>query len=134
MKDWALRLRLILLVYGIDFAYSSFVVPLRDFPKQYIYAGLAGVLTVSVLSLLKRSQVKQNLMALHIVWIAVHCYGFIIYMAYWTPDSYEYLQTGLHVTQILILGWGNDGVGNYRNTDLRHYDFNLRRILFKGSD
>lgn len=134
MIDWAQRLRLALLVYGIDFAYSRYVVPLNDFPKQYFYAGLAGVVTVSVLSLFKQSRLKQNLIILHILWIAGHCYGFVIYMAYWEPKSYGYLQAGLHIAQILILGWGNDGVSNYWRADLRNHDSYLRRILFKGSN
>lgn len=131
MINLAQRFKFASVVYGIDFAYSKFVVPINDFPMQYFYAGMFGVLTAFVLYFLEKSKLQKNLIILHIFWIAIHCYGFIIYMCYIKPYSYDLAQTGMHIVQIIIIGVGNDGISDYWRSHIRHNDFNLYRIFFK---
>jgi len=136
METLVIRLALFVLLYGIDFAYSITIADMNDYPFQYFYAGLAGIFTVCMLGFFRYSKIARDLQVIHITWIAVHAYGYVIYMLYLPPDSYNQVQIILHIAQIFRLLWNRHDDTNpvddyYRVSDVPYHDFNLRRICFK---
>lgn len=137
MKNWVIKFGILIALLCIDYTYRSFVVPNFDYPVLYFYAGLAGILTVAFLRLFGKSVLVKRLQILQIIWVAVHAYGFVIYMVYFPPVSYNFIQVILNIAQILIIIVSTNDTTEpihdfCRVSHVHNDDSDLRRICDQG--
>lgn len=139
MKTWVTKLLLLAALMGIDFAYLTYVLPNCSYPGLYFYAGLVGVATVVFLRIFGKSRLVRRLQILHAVWIAIHAYGFAIYMLYFPPISYNCFQVILNIAQIYLIISYRDDTTEFiydfcRRHDLCYDDSNLCRVHHTGKN
>ena len=133
------KLAIVASLFGIDYLYRVYVVTLNDFPRQYFYAGLCSMFVIFFLRLFGKSKLTVNLQILYVVWIVGHAYGFVIYMLYFPPFSYDYLQVILNVAQIVVfIAYDHDTRNRFhdpnRSNHFRNDDRDLSRIYYTGEN
>lgn len=133
MSTLRIRIGLFIALYSIDLLYYYFVATSYPYPLAYFLAAIAGVFTVFSLSLFGQSRLVRDMQIIHVVWIGAHAYGFVIYMLYFPPKTYDNIQIFLHFAQIIRLCLvTNDDSNHFHDSDwfgrFRKYDFGLPRI------
>lgn len=132
MYSWKLRLTLLLFLSFVNFIYSGVIADIDLLPANYFIAAIFETIIVLVLADFGSSRVVVDLQIISTVLAFVHCYGFIIYMCYQEPYSYDHMQIVPNVALFARLLWirkhDNDnylGDGHHWLTWLRNSYFNL---------
>jgi len=105
MINWKRRLSLCCFLFVVNFVYTSSVAGLDLLPVNYFLAALFE--TFIVLSLLRfgSSKVVTNVQIICMILVFVHGYGFIMYMFYQEPFTYDQMQIVPNIAQFAILLW-----------------------------
>lgn len=130
MKSIKLRLGLIFALGCINGLYNLTLGSLDLFPWQYFFAGISGVFSVWFIGLLGSEKIVRDAQIFQTIFIAIHGYGFFIYMIGLDPDSYDNMQFYLLMVQTLWIIWARHDIrGNnlydHGNDKFFHFNFNM---------
>ncbi len=133
MNTFRIRAGIFIALYSIDFLYYHFAVTSSTYPLAYFLAAITGVFTVFTLSFFGQSRIVRDMQIIHVIWIGAHAYGFINYMLYFPPKTYDTIQIFLHIAQIIRLCLVTDDDSNHiHDRDwfgrFRKHDFGLPRM------
>ena len=132
MYSWKLRITLLLFLSCVNFIYSGAIAGMDLLPANYFIAAIFETIIVLSLSNFGSSRLVVDLQIISTTLAFVHCYGFIIYMFYQEPYSYDQMQIVPNIAQFARLLWirkhDNDnysGDGHNWLAWLRNTYFNL---------
>lgn len=127
---------MILALFLVNYSYCETLGNLGIYPLQYFLAGIAGALTVLLVGFMGTSILVRDVQIIQTTFIAVHLYGFIIYMLRFEPDNYDNIQTVLVWFQILWILFARHDVRRHRlynngSDKLLHVNSNLHMSSYK---
>ena len=110
MKSIGLRIVLLAFLLSVEFVYSITIEGLSIFPANYFIAAAVSTCIICLLPYLGKTLLTQDLQIINLLWVVAHAYGFILYMLYLEPTSYDNIQKILLVAQFgrLIIFRGSD--------------------------
>lgn len=108
--------RILLIVYlvGIDVIYGKTLFQLDLLYFNYLASAAVGLFTVYSLQWFGISKLVRDIQVINIAWIVLHCYGFILYVAYLPSLTYAIMQDCLNIIMIGRILWvsHNDGLSD----------------------
>lgn len=111
--SWATRLGIGCMLMACALAYNLLITPEDNWPMYYASAAFMDANIVLALRLFGNNQLVYDLQNINFTAIVVHASGFVMYMRYMPPTSYNAMLYTLIILQWLRLLW----VGpNERNT------------------
>lgn len=105
MVSWGLRIKLLCFLLAVNFIYSSAIAGFDMFPANYFAAAMFETIIVLSLANFGSSRLVVDLQIISTVLAFVHCYGFIIYMFYQEPNSYDQMQIVPNLAKFARLLW-----------------------------
>jgi len=94
MKHSAItRLLILLMLFAIGKAYAWSIPNGAGYPESYLISGIIDTFVVCSLSLFGRSNLVRDIQKINLLSVVAHLYGFIIYMMYFPPYSYDIILT-----------------------------------------
>jgi hypothetical protein len=128
MTSWLTRLAAALFILWSAALYSYFCTP-KVFPAYYFEVGTFDCFMVCALPLLGNNAVIRDLQKINFCAVAIHGFGFVIYMLYFPPAAYNAALVGLKVlewTRLLMVRHDDNLPGNCFRLDLV-FDALIRR-------
>jgi len=127
---------MVLALFLVNYLYTITAGGLNEYPLQYFLAGFAGVATVWLVGMMGASPLVRDVQIIQTVFILLHCYGFIIYMLRFDPDTYFDMQIALEGFQILWILFARHDVRRHRlynngNDKLLHVNSNMHMSFYK---
>lgn len=104
-----------------------------NYPVNYLLESIIDTLIVCLLPIFGNNLIVRDLQKINLVSVLVHFYGFLIYMFYVPPDSYDYLLSCVAIIQWVRLLWiryddTNNTNNNFRCDRFYHAHNHMSRI------
>lgn len=127
------------MLFAIGKAYAWSISNGAGYPESYLISGVIDTFVVCALSLFGRSNLVRDIQKINLLSVVVHLYGFIIYMMYFPPYSYDIILTILAIAQWCRLIWVTNGDNNSIDNNFRVDSFldshhNLHKSNHAGSN
>ncbi len=131
-KSWVTRIAIGLCFWLIGSAYQYFIKDGQSFPAVYLIEAAIDTLIVYMLPMFGNSLLIRDLQKVNCLSVIAHAYGWVIYMSYLPPITYDYLLSIIVIMQWARLIWirydDTHGINNnFRCDGVLNAYFNLRR-------
>jgi hypothetical protein len=125
-KTWRTRVIAGFAFFFVAVLYDKIVLPTNDYQFTYALAALVDALFVRLLPILGNTALTRDLQKINLACVINHFYGWVIYMCYLQPSSYNAIAYSLIIANWLRLIWispeDNDAIDNTTNHMVLHRD------------
>jgi hypothetical protein len=134
MKSLVTRISIAIVLFAIAKLYGYLMTGVVNYPVNYLVEGIIDTIIVCALPLFGKSTLVRDLQKINCASVIVHAYGFIIYMGYYRPITYDYLLSTVVIIQWARLLWVRDDDTNNTDNNFRLDSFYHAYFCMSGSN